>query len=212
MGKTFYGESHVDPQVAPHVHESPPSMTVPLIALAALSIVAGLALGLPLGDSVIHHWLAPVFEPALTTMGHHAEPYELFGIDGALIIVSVAVATIGMVAAWRLFGFFRIGARLGTVRQLTARVPRLYAGSFDKWYFDELNDLLFVRIGGRIADAAAWFDVRVVDGTVNGVAALTRRAGDELRHAQTGRVQNYALGIAGGLIVIAASLILVATR
>jgi NADH-quinone oxidoreductase subunit L len=69
-----------------------------------------------------------------------------------------------------------------------------------------------VQIGGRVADGFAWFDVHVIDGAVNGVASLTRKAGDEIRHAQTGRVQNYALGIAGGLIVIAASLILVTTR
>jgi NADH-quinone oxidoreductase subunit L len=212
MGKTFYGDSHVDPAVEPHVHESPPSMTVPLIILAILSVVVGAYLGLPLGDSTIHHWLEPVFHPALETMGVHAEPYELFGIDGGLILVSVAVATIGMVAAWRLFGFFGIGARLDRVRELTARVPRLYQGSFHKWWFDELNDLLFVRIGGRVADAFAWFDVRIIDGAVNGVASLTQRAGTEIRHAQTGRVQNYALGIAGGLIVIAASLLLVTTR
>ncbi|MEZ4596162.1 MAG: NADH-quinone oxidoreductase subunit L [Chloroflexota bacterium] len=212
MGKTFYGESHVDPAVEPHVHESPPVMTIPLVILAFLSVVVGAYLGLPLGDSTIHAWLEPVFHPALETMGVHEQPYALFGIDGGLILASVAVAVIGMVAAWRLFGFFGIGARLDRVRQLTARVPRLYEGSFNKWWFDELNDLLFVRIGGRVADAFAWFDVRVIDGAVNGVASLTQRAGTELRHAQTGRVQNYALGIAGGLIVIAASLILVSTR
>ena len=91
-------------------------------------------------------------------------------------------------------------------------MPRLYQGSFHKWWFDELNDLLFVRIGGRVADAFAWFDVRVIDGAVNGVASLTQKAGAEIRHIETGRVQNYALGIAGGLIVIAASLLLVTTR
>ncbi|MET0773552.1 MAG: NADH-quinone oxidoreductase subunit L [Candidatus Limnocylindrales bacterium] len=212
MGKTFYGDSHVDPKVEPHVHESPPSMTVPLILLAILSVVVGAYLGLPLGDSTIHHWLEPVFHPALEAMGVEAEPYELFGIDGWLILVSVAVATIGMVAAWRLFGFFGVRARLDRVRELTARAPRLYQGSFNKWWFDELNDLLFVRIGGKVADAFAWFDVRVIDGTVNGVASLTQKAGAEIRHIETGRVQNYALGIAGGLIVIAASLLLVSTR
>ncbi len=142
----------------------------------------------------------------------HEQAYELFGIDGGLIIVSVAVAAIGMVAGWRLFGFFGIRARLDRVRALTARAPRLYEASFHKWWFDELNDLLFVQFGGRVANAFAWFDVHVIDGAVNGVASLTQKAGDELRHAQTGRVQNYALGIAGGLIVIAASLILVTTR
>ncbi|MFN8520382.1 MAG: NADH-quinone oxidoreductase subunit L [Chloroflexota bacterium] len=212
MGKTFYGESHVDPAVEPHVHESPPAMTAPLVILAILSIGVGMVLGLPLGDSTIHAWLEPVFHPALETMGVQEQPYELFGIDGGLILASVAVAVIGMVAAWRLFGFFGVRARLDRVRELTARAPRLYEGSFHKWWFDELNDLLFVQIGGRVANAFAWFDVHVIDGAVNGVASLTQKAGDELRHAQTGRVQNYALGIAGGLIVIAASLILVTTR
>ncbi len=179
MGKTFYGESHVDPAVEPHVHESPRSMTVPLILLAGLSIVAGAILGLPFGDSTISQWLEPVFHPAARGRGRARErPMPSFGIDGVLILVSVAVATIGMVLAWRLFGFFRSRAHLDQVRELTARVPRLYLGSFNKWYFDELNDLLFVRIGGVVANGAAWFDVHVIDGAVNGIAS---------RHAEGGR-------------------------
>ena len=47
-----------------------------------------------------------------------------------------------------------------------------------------------------------WFDVRVIDGVVNGTGAVTQAAGDRIRHVQTGRVQNYALGIAIGLVVI----------
>ena len=95
------------------------------------------------------------------------------------------------------------GARRAPTRcvELTARVPRLYLGSFNKWYFDELNDLLFVRVGGVVANGAAWFDVHVIDGAVNGIASVTQMAGDEIRQVQTGRVQNYALGIAVGLIV-----------
>ena len=58
------------------------------------------ASGLPLGDSTINHWLEPVFQPARGDAGRRTpEPSQLFGIDGALILVSVAVATIGMVAA-----------------------------------------------------------------------------------------------------------------
>ena len=62
----------------------------------------------------------------------------------------MAVAAIGMVVGWRLFGFFAAAwARaLDTVQRLTDRVRPLYVGSFHKWYFDDLNDLLFVRIGG----------------------------------------------------------------
>ncbi len=55
-----------------------------------------------------------------------------------------------------------------------------------------------------------WFDVRIIDGVVNGVGAVTQRVGDDVRHIQTGRVQNYALGIAIGLVVIATLFILMA--
>ena len=54
MGKTFYGESHVDPAVEPQIHESPRSMTVPLILLAIPSVLLGLVLGLPFGDRRHH--------------------------------------------------------------------------------------------------------------------------------------------------------------
>ncbi len=212
MGKTFYGTSHVDPAVEPHIHESPRSMTVPLVVLAVLSVVAGAILGLPFGASTISQWLEPVFHPALEAAGVTEQPYAIAGIDGFLILVSVAVATLGMIAAWRLFGFFSIRARLDQVRELTARVPRLYLGSFNKWYFDELNDLLFVQVGGKVANSAAWFDVHVIDGVVNGIASVTQKAGDEVRQTQTGRVQNYALGIALGLIVVAVSIIFLTTR
>ena len=96
------------------------------------------------------------------------------------------------------------------MRELTARVPFLYRASLNKWWFDELNDLLFIKIGGRIADGLFWFDRNVVDGTVNGVGSTTIQAGKGLRQVQTGRVQNYALGIAVGLIVMAGSYLLLA--
>ena len=59
---------------------------------------------------------------------------------------------------------------------------------------------------------AAWFDVHIIDGAVNGIAGVTQKAGDEIRQVQTGRVQNYALGIAVGLIAIAVSIIFLTTR
>ncbi|MEI6271035.1 MAG: NAD(P)H-quinone oxidoreductase subunit F, partial [Chloroflexota bacterium] len=79
----------------------------------------------------------------------------------------------------------------------------LYTGSRKRWFFDDLNDRIFVRFGTRVANAAWWFDRRVVDGAVNGVGTLTSGGGRGLRQIQTGRVQNYALGIAIGLATIA---------
>jgi NADH-quinone oxidoreductase subunit L len=212
MGKTFYGQSRVDPVVEPKIHESPPSMTVPLILLAIPSVLIGLALGLPFGDSTIKHWLEPIFHPAEETLALVLPEFELFGLGGGLILAGTLMAAIGLALGIWLFGFFRAPGRPQLVAAWTARVPRLYRASRDKWYFDELNHLLFVRVGGVIARATAWFDLQVVDGIVNGVGGATQEAGREVRRIQTGRVQNYALGIALGLVAVAATFMLLAAR
>jgi NADH-quinone oxidoreductase subunit L len=67
-------------------------------------------------------------------------------------------------------------------------------------------------IGGRIAGFLWWFDRNVVDGSVNDLARTTIGAGRRLQRVQTGRVQNYALGIALGLIVMAGSFLVLAGR
>ena len=210
MGKTFYGPSNVDPHVEPKIHESPPSMTGPLILLAIPSALIGIVLGFPPESGPIHDLLEPVFHGAEETLALPHEPYTLFGLDGILLGVSVAVAVIGMLAGWRLFGFFRMSPRTQTVRSLTERLRIPYRISWNKWYFDELNDLLFVRIGGLVARGLWWFDVHVIDGAVNGVAAATQSSGRGLRRIQTGRVQNYALGIAGGLLLMSIGYLVVA--
>jgi NADH-quinone oxidoreductase subunit L len=216
IGLTFWGESRVDPAVEPNIHESGRAMTIPLILLAIPSVFLGLYLGLPLGASRITEWLAPIFEEGEAILrGGAAQPaYQLFGIDGVLIIASVTIATIGLVIAWRLFGIeigpIRLPSRPERVRELTARVPFLYRASLNKWWFDDLNHLLFMVIGGKVAMAAWWFDREVIDGTVNAIGTGTIDAGRGLRQIQTGRVQNYALGIAIGLIVMAGSYLLLA--
>jgi NADH-quinone oxidoreductase subunit L len=226
IGLTFWGESRVDPAVEPHIHESPPVMTTPLWILAVPSVLLGLVLSLPgpplgpllglHGPGLLAGWLEPVFAQGTELLQHTEAEFQIFGIDGALLGASVAVAVIGMITAWRLFG-----AELGRihwrpnperVRALTARVPFLYRASLNKWWFDDLNHLLFIVIGGRIAAFLWWFDRRVIDDTVNDIATTTVGAGKELRRVQTGRVQNYALGIAVGLIVMAGSFLILAGR
>jgi NADH-quinone oxidoreductase subunit L len=213
MGKTFYGTSHVDPAVEPHVHESPRSMTVPLLLLAVPTLLLGLFLGLPLGSSTILHWLEPIFLPAEELMGIHLPEYELLGIDGTLIFVSVGISALGIGLGIWLFGFLRRPGKPGTVARLTDRnrVTRsLYVASRQKWWFDDLNHLVFYRFGGAVAGAVMWFDVRVIDGIVNGTGSVTQRVGDGIRRVQTGHVQNYALGIALGLLGLVALFIFMA--
>ncbi len=216
MGLTFWGSFRGPKEVWDRIHESAPVMTVPLILLAIPSIFLGMFLGLPLGANRISEWLAPIFAQGEEILhGGAAEPaYALFGIDGALILASVAIATIGLIIGWRLFGVeigpIRWPSRPERVRELTARAPFLYRASLNKWWFDELNHLLFMVIGGRIAAACWWFDREIIDGTVNAIGTTTIDAGRGLRQVQTGRVQNYALGIAIGLIVMAGSYLLLA--
>jgi NADH-quinone oxidoreductase subunit L len=216
MGMTFWGPSHVAPEIEPLVHESPPSMTVPLVILAIPTIFLGLVLGLPFGNSLIHTWLEPVFAETLAASGHPEAAFSLFGIDGALILASVGIATVGILVAWHFFGVELLGLRraprpeqVTAIAEANAATRFLYRASLNKWWFDELNDLLFIRVGGRIATACWWFDRTIVDGTVNGLGALARGLGTGLRRVQTGRVQNYALGIAIGLIVMAGSYLVI---
>ena len=212
MGKTFYGESHVDPHVEPNIHESPASMTVPLMILAVPSILLGLAIGFPPGSGPLHGWLEPVFEHANETLGIHHAAFEIGGIDGALLIVGAAAAALGVALGIWLFGLFRRTEKRETVERVTHRLQPLYNASYAKFWFDDLNDLIFVRFGGAVARAIWWFDVRVIDGTVNGVGSLTQGAGRGIRQIQTGRVQNYALGIAAGLLVMAVTYMFVVAR
>jgi NADH-quinone oxidoreductase subunit L len=226
IGLTFWGESRVDKAVEPKIHESPPTMTGPLWLLAIPSVLLGIVLtwpGPPLGplfgvegEGLLAGWLHPIFEHGEELLGHHPEPFAIAGIDGILIAISVAVAVGGMLAAWRLFGVelgpLSAAGKPKLVTALSNRFHFLYRASANKWWFDDINHVLFVVIGGRLADALAWFDRNVVDGIVNAIGSLTRRSGGGLARVQTGRVQNYALGIAIGLIAMAGSYFLILGR
>jgi NADH-quinone oxidoreductase subunit L len=220
MGMTFWGPSHVDPEVEHHIHESPKTMTRPLILLAIPAVFLGLAIGFPPENGLLHTWLAPVFAKTIEASGRTEAAYNFFGIDGVLAIVTTTLVACAIGLAWRLFGvnirWFGIHAepRPDRVRELSAspRLAALYKGSSNKWWFDEINNQLFVVWGGKLAAACFWFDRRVIDGTVNGIGTVTTDAGAKLRQIQTGRVQNYALGIAIGLIGMTVLYILIAVR
>jgi NADH-quinone oxidoreductase subunit L len=220
MGMTFWGPSHVDAEKQAHIHESPPSMTRPLVLLAIPAVLLGMVIGFPPESGLLHGWLQPVFEATIAASGRAEAAYAFLGIDGALAIGTTALVAVAIALAWRLFGVnmpalgLKVEPRPDRVRALSATpgLRLLYRGSSAKWWFDDLNNLLFVVVGGKLAAAVFWFDRVVVDGTVNGIGTATVGAGSRLRRVQTGRVQNYALGIALGLIAIAVGYILIAVR
>src|SRR6185295_11522587 len=148
MGLTFWGSFRGPKELWDRIHESPPVMTTPLILLAIPSALLGLVLGLPFGASLISQWLEPVFQPAVEMLHHTEAEFRLFGTD---------------------LGGLHMPARPERVREISARpgLSFLYRASLNKWWFDELNNLLFIVIGGRLANAIWWFDREVVDGTVN---------------------------------------------
>ncbi len=204
---TFYGESRVDSETEHHLHESPPIMTVPLIVLAILSLVGGFV-GIPIisGLHVFGDFLAPVFEPAKTVMhhgahhgGHHSVVLEL-----VLMGASLAIAVIGLLIARRLY--------LGEptlVNRIVEQWQGFHRVMYNKYWVDEIYDFLFVNSLVQFSRLLwKWFDDSVVDGIVNGVAALTRRCAAGLRLLQTGLIKDYALSLLVGVVLIIGYLVL----
>jgi NADH-quinone oxidoreductase subunit L len=179
---TFYGESRADHHAAGHLHESPPSMLLPLFVLAVLSVVGGW-IGLPamLGMDRFQRFIAPVFPRA-----HEAGAAE--STEWMLMVISVAAAVLGIliaVAAYRRRGEL--------AAQIAAKLHALYTTLLHKWYVDEIYDALVVApLRGFAAFFASFFDVWVVDGIVNGVGLLVRGWSAGLRRVQSGQVAVYA--------------------
>ena len=193
MYLTFHGRPRMEHEVEHHIHESPRSMTVPLIILAFFSIFAGY-LGLPHslgGSDRFGAFLAPVFAPEARVMQAQA-PAQLAageeqaehtsGTEYTLMFLSVAVAFGGWGLAWK---FYRHADR-GYVEPIAAVAPPAYELLMNKYYVDEGYDYLFtgrralgpVRLGAMGAgEATSAFDKYVIDGAVNGAGWSTRALG-----------------------------------
>jgi NADH-quinone oxidoreductase subunit L len=189
---TFWGKSRADEEVQHHIHESPPIMTIPLIILAIPAVGLGLLVGLPPESGWLHKFLEPVF---------FESEHELFtwiGEGGALMGLSLIAAVLGIFIAYRLYV-----RSVDTPGRIAQRAPVLYKASYNKMYMDEVYNVVPIR--STIAFAGwlwTFVDVKIIDGAVNGVARLWEIVGERLRPLQTGRVQNYVLGIFAGMLVL----------
>jgi len=195
---TFFGASRMEPQVEKHVHESPGSMTVPLMFLAVFSVIGGWV-GIPEvlgGHNYFEEWLAPVF--AQGAAGSHGAAHPPVALELGLMAGSVLVALCGIGLAYYLYR-----VRTEKPKKIAETVPVLYDVVYNKYYVDEIYDVVIVR---RIVDGSVWlwktFDAAFIDGIVNGVASLVRGAGDRLRRVQTGVVGNYAFSLLLGAVLI----------
>ncbi len=197
----FYGKDNVPKDV--HPHESKPLMTIPLILLALGAAFAGFV-GVPPDAGLFHHFIEPVFEPALHASGaiHPAAGFTLPTM--MIMLISTMTAIAGIFAAFLVY--FRQTTLPGTMAQ---GMPWLYNALLHKWYFDELYQRVLVDGGKSLAYRFWRFDQRVVDGAVNGVAGLVRGSGGKLRRVQTGFVQGYALAIGVGVLALVTYLFII---
>lgn len=191
----FWGEPRTE--AAENASESPAVMTIPLMILGFFAIIAGLLFGLPLEDGVMIHWLQPVLDDALGHM-EHAEHHGGLSIIAALLISSV-VSIAGIALAYLMYGSRTIDP--ASISNVTGA---LYRGSLNKWYIDELYGATFVRFYNWLSQASAlFFDKLLIDGAVNGVAALFGGVSKLLGRLQSGFVRSYAMSIVVGLLLIA---------
>jgi NADH-quinone oxidoreductase subunit L len=196
---TFHGKSRVDHGVAHHLHESPGIMTVPLIILAILSVIGGF-IGFPVmeGGNKFAEFLAPVFAPPAgfpkaAEAVHHAVSFEV-----TMMIVSLVIAGLGILLAYRLYI-----KNPALPDRLAERYKAPYNALVNKYWVDEIYHGFFVGPLIRLS-VFLWrfFDDLIVDGIVNGVAALFRGGSEVFKRLQTGNVQNYALSILIGIVLM----------
>jgi NADH-quinone oxidoreductase subunit L len=214
---TFYGSSRMDPHTAEHVHESPMVMVGPLMVLAFLSIVGGLILGFPPEHGWLHGFMAPV----VGVLGEHEAGT---GMVFLLMGLAIVIALIG----WGL-AHFLYAVSPATADGWAEKFSGMYRLLWNKYYVDELYDLIFVEPLKRLGAMLDWFDRTVIDGIVRGVGRLTdwgsvgstwiekhiiyaglnvigysnHLAAREGRKIQSGMVHHYAAIIVAGIFLLA---------
>jgi NADH-quinone oxidoreductase subunit L len=188
MLMTFFGEKRWQPDAeghAPHPHESPASMTIPMIVLAFGSVFAG---GLfSVGESFVK-WLEPV-----TGFEHGHPPIGATTITASTVVVMV----LGVAIAWAQYGRrpVPVVAPRGSLLTRAARRDLLQ---------DDFNHVVLVKPGQYLTRGLVYVDHSLVDGVVNGTAASVGGLSGRVRRLQNGYVRSYAVSMFGGAAVLVA--------
>jgi NADH-quinone oxidoreductase subunit L len=184
---TFFGERRWEPDT--HPHESPRTMTLPMVVLAVGSVAAGAVL-------TIGHTLARWLEPVVGS--HESEHAVPAWVTTALALTAVAV---GVTIAYRMYA--------ATVpRTAPQDVSLLTVAARRDLYGDAVNEAVFMRGGQHLTRAMVVTDDAVLDGSVNGLAGGVRRVSDGLRGLQTGFARSYALSMLAGAALVAGAVLL----
>jgi len=166
-------------------------MTVPLVVLAALSVLGGLLL--------LNDWIVGFLAPVVGEAPHHEPPLPAWAIS----MIVVLVVAVGVALAWFLFG------RREVPRTAPAKVSVFTAAGRNELYGDAFNDAVIVGPGKRFTGGLTTFDTSVVDGAVVGTAASLGGLSGRLRRAQNGFVRSYALALLSGAALVLLALVVV---
>ena len=186
---TFFTEKRWEPGV--HPHESPKVMTVPLIVLAALSVLGGLLL--------LNDWIVTFLAPVTGAAPHEEPPLPAMVIS----LLAVLVVAVGVALAW-----FLVGKR-DVPREAPAKVSVFTAAGRNDLYGDAFNDLVIVEPGRSFTGGLATFDRSTVDGGFTGTASALAGLSGRLRLAQNGFVRSYALSLLAGAALVLLALVVV---
>ena len=198
---TFYGEQRTDARAKAHIPESPWVITLPLVVLATLATVGGLV-GIPHAIDIAHfgNGIATFLDPVF---GHAQELYKIeahgsASTEIALMVLSVIIAVVGISTAYVMYM-----KKTELPGKFTTAFSGLHKAVFNKWYIDELYDFLFVNPCKKIG-TFLWrdFDVKIIDGIVNGCGWVVKGIGAGLRYTQSGYLHNYAVAMVVGVVVI----------
>ncbi|MFE2879832.1 NADH-quinone oxidoreductase subunit L [Streptomyces roseus] len=190
---TFFGEKRWQPDAGghePHPHESPKSMTIPMIVLAFGSVFAGAFF--EIGERFLK-WLEPV-----TGYEHGNSPVSAMTVTASTMVVLV----VGVALAWSMYG-------RRPVPVVAPRGSLLTRAARRDLYQDDFNHVVLVRGGEHLTRSLVYVDHSLVDGVVNGTAAAVGGASGRLRKLQNGYARSYAVSMFGGTaILIAATLLM----
>ncbi|HMS65587.1 MAG TPA: NADH-quinone oxidoreductase subunit L [Ignavibacteria bacterium] len=189
---TFYGKPRYDEKHL-HPHESPATMTIPLIILAVLSVIGGF-IGVPHIFGVptyLKEWLDPIFNKSYTVLNAiHNTPEPSVLVEIMLVCAAVVVSLIGIVLAFKVYSkmeTFKKPAGFGKVLE-------------NKYYIDEIYDKAIIEPIQKTSDRFLW---KIIDGTVNGIARYISNISFDWRRLQTGIIQDYtAISVAGVVVIL----------
>ncbi|MQC18010.1 MAG: NADH-quinone oxidoreductase subunit L, partial [Chloroflexi bacterium] len=187
---TFFGEPK-DHHAFDHAHESGPAMAIPLLILAVLATVAGFFVFDQVGEAL-------GFAGGIGYLVYLDHPHEFTTIDWVFAGTAAATSLIGLIIGW---AYWHGSAE--RARKARTWAPDLHAFLVNRWYMDNMYQAIINRVILGLASAVAWFDKRVVNETgVDGGAQTVGYLGYRLKFLQTGKIPNYALGMAVGIVAL----------